>query len=57
MKKKNLIKQLKQKGAEFVRHGGSHELWKSRNGYLFSIPRHNEIGERLAKTILRQADN
>ncbi len=26
-----------------IRQGGSHEVWESKNGYRFSVPRHAEI--------------
>jgi predicted RNA binding protein YcfA (HicA-like mRNA interferase family) len=56
MKKQKLIKELKAKGASFVGHGANHEIWESRNGYKFTVPRHTEIKEGLAKTILKQAE-
>lgn len=56
MKKRELLKKLKDKGASFKMQGGNHEIWESRNGYRFPIPRHTEIKEDLAKTILKQAD-
>jgi predicted RNA binding protein YcfA (HicA-like mRNA interferase family) len=56
MKRNQLIKELKSKGARMIRQGGNHEFWESEKGYRFPIPRHNEINERLAKEILKQAD-
>ena len=56
MKKQELIRQLKAKGAKMIRQGGNHEFWESRHGYRFPVPRHQEIDERLAKEILKQAD-
>ncbi|MCP4118983.1 MAG: type II toxin-antitoxin system HicA family toxin [Desulfobacteraceae bacterium] len=56
MKKKKLIKTLKEKGAFLIRQGGNHEFWESKNGYRFPIPRHAEIDEQLAKEILKQAE-
>lgn len=56
MKKKELLKKLKDKGASLKEQGGSHEIWESRNGYRFTVPRHTEIKEGLAKAILKQAD-
>ena len=57
MNKRKLIKKLRSKGARLIRQGGGHEVWESKNGYRFTVPRHNEIKERLAKTIIKQADN
>ncbi|MBM9531540.1 type II toxin-antitoxin system HicA family toxin [Desulfoprunum benzoelyticum] len=56
MKKQHLIRELKARGARLIRQGGSHEFWESRKGYRFPVPRHNEIDERLAKEIIRQAE-
>jgi len=56
MKRHQLIKELKNRGARMIRQGGNHEFWESEKGYRFPIPRHNEINERLAKEILKQAD-
>ena len=56
MNKRQLKKKLKEKGASFIRQGGGHEVWLSKNGYMFTVPRHNEILERTAKDILKQAD-
>jgi len=56
MKKNLLIKKIKGKGAFFIGQGSGHEIWESKNGYRFTIPRHSEIGEGLAKTIMKQAD-
>lgn len=56
MKKKLLIKKLRDKGAFFIRQGGSHEFWESKNGFRFPVPRHAEIDEILALEILKQAE-
>lgn len=49
-------KELRKKGAAFVRHGGSHEVWESRTGYMFTVPRHSDVKENTARAILAQAD-
>ncbi|SLM31751.1 conserved hypothetical protein [Desulfamplus magnetovallimortis] len=56
MKKNLLIKKIKEKGAFLICQGSGHEVWESKNGYRFTVPRHSKIGEGLAKTILKQAD-
>ncbi|EKD39325.1 MAG: hypothetical protein ACD_75C00439G0003 [uncultured bacterium] len=56
MKKQNLVKELKARGAMLIRQGRNHEFWESRKGYRFPVPRHNEIDERLVKEILKQAE-
>jgi predicted RNA binding protein YcfA (HicA-like mRNA interferase family) len=54
MKKTALEQKLKTLGWWKKREGKSHEIWT--NGYATEpIPRHNEITEGLAKTILRRA--
>jgi mRNA interferase HicA len=53
MKRKNLIKMLEAKGWFLKEHGGKHD--KYTNGEETEmIPRHNEINELLAKSIIRR---
>jgi len=42
-------------GAELLRAGGSHTIFRSRTGMLVPVPRHAEIGEGLARKIVRDA--
>jgi len=43
-------------GAELVREGGSHTIYRNgRTGVLIPVPRHAEIGETLARKIVRDA--
>jgi len=54
MKKRDLENELRMIGWKFLRHGKRHDIWT--NGEREeAIPRHNEINEKLAKTILRRA--
>lgn len=53
MKQKDLVKKLKAAGFEFERHGGNHDVYV-RGSDREQIPRHREINERLAKSILRK---
>lgn len=55
MKRRDLIKQLEKMGCIFVRHGGSHD-WYSNTKTKQSqpVPRHNEINENLAKSIIKK---
>jgi len=55
MKKNDLVKQLIRNGAKLVREGKGHEVWQSASGYVFTVPRHNEINEIVAKKILQQS--
>ena len=56
MKKKDLERLVKGLGAELVSQGRGHEIWKSKSGKKFTIPRHKEINEYTAKQILKQAE-
>jgi mRNA interferase HicA len=56
MKRKDLEYALKECFWSFLRHGGNHDVWT--NGTLTQpVPRHNEVNERLAKHILKIAQN
>ena len=53
LKQRDLIKKLENIGFKFERHGGNHDIY-SRGDDLEMIPRHKEINEKLAKSILRK---
>ena len=61
MKKRALIKRLrviaKEAGVEleFIREGGSHEIWRFSSTRLV-IPRHRGINERTAEGIIRRVE-
>ena len=55
MKRRDLVKKLEEMGCVFVRHGGKHDYYtnyKTRQSQ--PIPRHNEINERLARSIIKK---
>ena len=54
MKKRDLLKVLKKLGWSPSREGGNHELWV-KGEYKIPIPRHREIREGTAKSIIKQA--
>jgi len=55
MKKRDLEKKLKSNGWWFVRHGGNHDIWT--NGEIDNqVPRHAEVNELLARSILKKAE-
>ena len=54
MKRRELEKALSKLGWYFLRHGGNHDVWTDGEGQE-AIPRHREINEMLAKSILRRA--
>ena len=55
MKRVDLIKTIESFGCELVRHGAKHDWYA--NALMKQsqpVPRHNEINEHLAKSILRK---
>ncbi|MCY4364276.1 MAG: type II toxin-antitoxin system HicA family toxin [Gammaproteobacteria bacterium] len=54
MKRRELEKALSKLGWYFLRHGGNHDVWTDGEGQE-AIPRHREINEILAKSILKRA--
>lgn len=61
MKKRDLIKSLRaiaqaaDMDFDFVREGANHEIWTI-GGERLVIPRHREVNERTAQSILRKAE-
>lgn len=53
MKKRDLVKLLQKNGWTFERNGGGHDIYTKGNE-VETVPRHNEINERLAKAIIRR---
>jgi predicted RNA binding protein YcfA (HicA-like mRNA interferase family) len=54
MKRVDLIRTIEGFGCEFVRHGGNHDWYRNpRTGALQPVPRHREIGEGLARHIIK----
>lgn len=55
MKRKDLVKHLREQGCELLREGRSHSVWfNPANDRQTSIPRHREINEYTARSICRQ---
>lgn len=53
MKRADLIKRLEKNGWYLLRNGSNHDIYT--NGVQKeTIPRHREISERLAKTIIKR---
>ena len=57
MKRRELERRLRAMGWRFLRSGSKHDVWwngKKDEPHEY-IPRHNEVGERLAQKILKIA--
>lgn len=55
MKRRDLIKRLEEAGYQLVRDEGDHTVYRKLNAQPIAVPRHREINENTAKTILRTA--
>jgi len=53
MKRRDLIRLMLKSGWTLMRQGGSHEVWTD-GVNTEMIPRHREIDERLARTIIKK---
>jgi len=55
MKRRELIRTLEEMGCVLVRHGGKHDWYLNpQTKQTQPVPRHNEINENLARSILRK---
>ncbi|HAF71350.1 TPA: addiction module toxin, HicA family [Candidatus Acetothermia bacterium] len=55
MKRRDLLRHLRQHGCRFVREGREHSIWENpTTKHRASIPRHREIPEYTAKRICKQ---
>ena len=58
MKRNALLKILHDMGCVFIIHGKKHDRYKQpSSGKTEMIPRHNDIDENLAKTIIKKLHN
>jgi len=55
MKRRDIEKRLRHCGWRLVRHGARHDVW-AKGEKEIPIPRHNEINEYTAKSILKEAE-
>ena len=54
MKRRDLIAELEKAGCVLVRHGGKHDWYRNPStGLCQPVPRHREINERLANSIIK----
>jgi predicted RNA binding protein YcfA (HicA-like mRNA interferase family) len=55
LKRRDLIQKLEEIGCVLVRHGASHDWYSSlKTKQSQPVPRHNEIHEGLAKSIIKK---
>jgi len=54
MKRRDLIRAILEAGCVLIRHGGKHDWYQNPKTKISQpVPRHKEIGETLAKHILK----
>jgi len=54
VKRVDLIRKLEKAGCELIRHGGNHDWYRNRKtGLAQPVPRHREVNEKLAVSILK----
>ncbi|HBN74221.1 MAG TPA: addiction module toxin, HicA family [Planctomycetaceae bacterium] len=54
MKRRDLMRHLRDHNCELIREGGNHSWWGNLlNGRRTAVPRHNEISNFLVKKICR----
>jgi len=55
MKRRDLLRKLRESGCMLVREGAEHSIWENpANGRRASVPRHREVAEFTAVRILDQ---
>ena len=55
MKRRDLVKQLEAAGYRVARDDGDHTIYAKPNGRPVQVPRHRELNELTAKSILKAA--
>jgi len=55
VKRRDLIREIEEQGAILIRHGGKHDWYQNEQTKVCQpVPRHNEINEPLARSIIRK---
>ena len=55
MKRIDLLKKLAELDCELIRHGGNHDWYQNKKTKMCqAVPRHREIAENLAKSIIKK---
>ncbi|NGX57531.1 MAG: hypothetical protein K940chlam3_00423 [Chlamydiae bacterium] len=55
MKKNKIVKELRKFGWDKKREGANHEVWGNGLGQVDYLPRHADVNEFTAKSILKKA--
>ena len=54
MKRNLLLKEIRKRGAVFIRHGKKHDIYVNpKTGIIEQIPRHPDVDEILARNIIK----
>jgi len=54
LKRQKLLKEIKKRGAVFVRHGANHDIYENPKANTSTqVPRHADINECVAKAIIK----
>ena len=55
MRRRDLVRKIEEGGAIFIRHGGKHDWYQNPQTKVSQpVPRHAEISEMLAKSIIKK---
>jgi len=55
MKRNLLLKEIRKRGAVFIRHGKKHDIYENpKTGVVEQVPRHPDIEENLARNIIKR---
>ena len=55
MKRRQLVQKIEEQGAVLIRHGGKHDWYQNPATKVCQpVPRHIEINEHLARSIIRK---
>ena len=55
MKRRDLISRLESLGCVLIRDGAKHDIYQNpQSGMIQPVPRHREINENLARSIIRK---
>jgi predicted RNA binding protein YcfA (HicA-like mRNA interferase family) len=58
VKHRDLVKKIEELGCVFIRHGGNHDWYHNPATKVSQpVPRHREVNEYLAKSILKKLSN